>query len=324
MLIKLPSKAGLSKLLVVLILAIFAWFFFNNIEDFKSLLDIHPLYILALILLSAGGIISNGLFMKWSILLFDKDIKYAESIKVALISTAGNFFAPAGSGLGFRAVYLKKVHKLAYSDYIAVVFCNYILAFFINSILGLWALYELREHSTRSFMLLTCVFIGLLLMSITAIFIRIKPTKRRLPTLVKKLHEVLVRITYGWKMVFSDKKIMLALLVLMILNTTFAICGTYLIMNALNFNISLAALVLFSVIGSLSIFINITPGNLGIKEAIYLIFSSVIGLSAAEILSVAIVDRTVIFIVLFILWVIYGRKTSWKGDLRGSKEESNQ
>lgn len=307
------NRRILSVTVVVLAISLFTWYFFSHINDFRLLLNVGLSYIVLLAAVGVVGIAVNGIFMKWSLLLFDKSIGIAESVRVSLISSAGNFFAPAGSGLGFRALYLKKRHHLAYSDYISIVFCNYILAFLINSILGLCALYSLyplHGNGGSSLVVLTIVFFVLMLASIGALFIRksIKPGRQFNNKVLRKIYEVYSRIAFGWKLITSNKKIMLGLLSLTLTNTLLMVLGSYLVMSSIGIHIPLAGLILFSVLGSFSVFVNITPGNLGVKEAIYILFSSVIGLGTTEILSISIVDRTVLFIVLLVLWVFYGRK----------------
>jgi hypothetical protein len=305
------NKKVLGRLLTLVLFLIFFWYFANNIEDFKNLLNINPLIISLLIIINISGIIINGVFMKFSIALFNKNINYRESVKVSLISALGNFFAPAGSGLGFRAIYLKKQHKLAYSDYISVVFCNYVLVFLLNSLLALGALYTLRQYSSSSYKLLVFIFAMLLLLSVSAFFIHTenKYLKIKKQSKFNKVRLTLERIANGWKLMLSHKRTMIKLITLILINTILVMISSYLLVVSVGAEISLAATLLLGAMGSLSIFVNITPGNLGVKEAIIVVFSTVIGLSASQVLSMAIIDRAIMFLVLIVLWLINGRKT---------------
>lgn len=305
------SKRKFSGILSIIILVLFGWYLVSHTNDFKALLSINPLYIIALITISISGIIINGVFMKWSMKLFEKNISFDESIKVSLISTVGNFFAPAGSGLGFRAVYLKKQHNLTYSDYISVVFCNYILSFFVISLIGLGAIYVLPDSGSPSYRILSAALFGLLIASIVGMFVRVKKSfvdsqKNRF---LKKIAEILMRITNGWQLILSHRQTMFRLLGLMVLNTGLLVLSAYILTQSINAQLSIAGVILFGVIGSLSLFINITPGNLGVKEATIIIFSTTIGLTTSQIISLAIIERATLFIVMFLLWVGFGRRT---------------
>jgi uncharacterized protein (TIRG00374 family) len=120
--------------------------------------------------------------------------------------------------------------------------------------------------------------------------------------------EIAQQISKGWRLMLSHKKTLSGLIALVIINTALMIAITYLIMSSIHISLSLPRVVLYSVLGSLSVFINITPGNLGIKEAVYIAVSGIVGLSTSQILAAALVDRVVLFVVLLLLWLIYARK----------------
>ncbi|HRN90140.1 MAG TPA: lysylphosphatidylglycerol synthase transmembrane domain-containing protein [Candidatus Saccharibacteria bacterium] len=304
------NKKVVSRIIMVGIVSLFVWYFLTNLKDFSLLLTINPLFVVLLLLLSVLAIISNGIFMKWSIFLFGKYIGVGESIRVSLISSAGNFFAPAGSGLGFRAIYLKRKHGLSYSDYLSVLFCNYIMVFFVNSLVGLLSLFILRDHVSSGFWVLAIFFTALFVTSIGAFLVRPKwdsSGRYYKQKWVRGLLETLKRISQGWTLILSNKRIATGLIGLVAFNAGMMILGSYFIMSSLGLNLSLGGLMLYAVLGSLSIFINITPGNLGVKEAVYVGFSVIIGLTTAQILSMALIDRVVTFVVLFVLWLIYGK-----------------
>lgn len=301
------SKKIISQIITIGVVLVFCAYFIFNINDFKILLDIKPIFILLLVAISVAGIAINGIFMKLSMVLFDRYLSIRESIIVSFISSAGNFFAPAGSGLGIRAVYLKRHHKLGYSNYVSIVLCSYIFTFIVSSIFGLLALFMLQASNSPGVQLLAFIFLVLLLSSLSLLFFRIKKGQHK-TRIGRKVGAIFFQIHEGWLLLLSHRKVMIQLFGLTIVNTLLTLLTTYILTQAIGAHIGFAAILLYSVLGSLSVFINITPGNLGVKEAIYIILSSVIGLSTAEILSIAVIDRAVIFFVLSILWVIYGKK----------------
>lgn len=310
------DKKFLSIALTIFIILVFLWYFFSNIEDFKQLSTINPIYVILLMLIDIAFIVLNGIFMRLAVLLFGKKINITESVRVSLISTAGNFFATAGSGLGLRAIYLKKRHGLAYSDYMSILLCNYIILFFVCSVLGLLALFSVKENISENSMVLAVFMLSLLSISFLSLFIRMKPSDEKIQEKgakwVNTLLEIMRRVSDGWRLILQNKKIMLGLVAIVLSNTTLAIIGSYLVLGSINITIPFSSLVLFSVLGLLSIFINITPGNLGIKEAIYIAFSATIGLTTSEILSVALIDRAVLFFVIIVLWLAFGRNNNLK------------
>lgn len=304
----------LSLAATALFLIVFALYFALNTEKFHPLLHING-YLLVLIAIGdITGIFLNGIFTKFILRPFNKHISLLESFYVSLISSVGNFFAPVGAGFGFRAVYLKKKFGLPYSEYISTLSGNYILVFLADSFFGLLALYLLRSHQSNQSGVLVAVFAVVFIFSLILSLVKIPVRDAGLQKnrYAKALVRNLARITEGWNHIISHKKLMLQLAGLTILNLTTTLLVTLAIIKSLHLNVTFAPLLLFSVLGSLSLFINITPANLGVKEAIYLFSSSVLGFSTVQILSIALIDRGVLFFVLLILWPLTSKvkKTS--------------
>lgn len=299
-------KKNLSLTLTVLAIALFIIYFLLNIDKFKALMNVNGYILLIIAGLNLSGIFMNGIFMKIILVPFRQFISTKESFYVSLISSVGNFFAPVGAGFGFRAVYLKKKYNLPYSEYISTLAGNYIIVFLVNSFFGLLALYMLRERANAQSTILALVFSCVFLTSLALTLVKI-PIKND-GTVKNKYFRPFVKnmyhITHGWDKITSAEGLLLRLTAITAVNFAITIAIMWMIVQALHFEISFAPLLLFSVLGSLSLFINITPANLGIKEAIYLFSASVLGFSTSQILSIALIDRGVLFIVLFALWFV--------------------
>lgn len=299
---------SLRPILTVFVVLAFVAYFVLNIDKFSPLLHMN-FYLLVLVALAdIATILANGLFIKFILEPFGKYISAKESAYVSMISSVGNFFAPAGSGFGFRAVYLKKRHGLAYSDYMSTLYGNYVIVFLINSFFALVALYLLRNVNARGYFTLLILFAGMFFVSLLLTVVRLPNFKKDLSVKNRHLNFItksLINMAGGWNKIIGNKTLLLRLIAIILFNFLMSLSVARLEINALHFHISLSALLLFSVLGSLSLFINVTPANLGVKEAIYLFSSAVIGLSAPQILSIALVDRGILFAVLFLLWLYF-------------------
>ncbi|HVX58693.1 MAG TPA: lysylphosphatidylglycerol synthase transmembrane domain-containing protein [Candidatus Saccharimonadales bacterium] len=308
-----------TRLIVTLIvLILFIGYFAANTSKFRPLLDLNLLLLLIIAIGDMAGIFINGLFTRFILRPFKKHISLGESFYVSLISSVGNFFAPVGAGFGFRAVYLKKKFGLPYSEYISTLSGNYIIVFLVNSLAGLLALYLLRSRSDAQYKVLALAFGIVFVVSLTLSLIKvpISAANEQKVGAVRKFVRQLARVTEGWNHIVSHRLLMLQLIGLTTTNLILTMGITLTIIHSLHFNIALAPLLLFSVLGSLSLFINVTPANLGIKEAIYLFSSHVLGFSTSQILSIALVDRGVMFILLALLWVASHRMSGPAKDLR--------
>lgn len=301
-----------SLFLGLAVLLIFAIYFVANISKFKLLLDVKLWVLLLIALANCGIVLANGVFIKFILEPFNKVIPITEATYVSLISSVGNFFAPAGAGFGFRAVYLKKKHGLPYNEYVSTLSGNYIIAFLISSVFGLLALFALRGHYNNQYLILMLLFSGIMLGSIFMSLVRPPrieedglPKNKKLRMLLRTLLQVM----NGWNKITANKKLMTKLIAITVVNFLFSVLIIKLEIFSLNLSIGFAQLLLFSVLSSLSVFINITPANLGIKEAIYIFSSSILGFSVTQILSIALIDRGILFLVLALSWLGFGHKT---------------
>lgn len=308
----MSQKIKPKNILSAIILLVFAIYLAMNLESFKPLLNLNYIYLLFIAALTVLGIVVNGLFTKVVMGFFHKPIDARESVFVSLIATAGNFFAPAGSGFGFRAVYLKKKHKLPYSDYISMLSGNYVMVFIVVSLLGMVSLMMIKTNDEIAAVEATlwAVFGGLFIFSLLLLFVKI-PKKllkeKKGDGYVSKVFRIIITISQGWNKIISDRVLVWKLLGLILLNTAISVASMMLIMMSLGFHFTFPAVLLFSALGSLSTFINITPANLGVKEAVYLASASVLSFSTEQILSIALVERGVLFFVITILWILVGR-----------------
>ena len=306
---KLLSRK-ISLILTLLIILSFIAYFILNSHQFEPLLHINPSLLLIIAMADIVSIAVSGLFTKFILRPFKKHISLRESFFVSLISSVGNFFAPVGAGFGFRAVYLKRKFGLPYNEYISTLSGNYILVFLVNSFFGLIALYTLRSRHDSEYGVLVIafalVFFFSLILSVVKIPVADNINVQR-SRYGRSLTKNLARITHGWNHIISHKRLMAQLAGLTVLNLFITMFITFTIIKSLHLSVTVGPLLLFSVLGSLSLFINITPANLGIKEAIYLFSSSVLGFSTTQILSIALIDRGVLFSVLLILWLLSPR-----------------
>lgn len=295
-----------SLTILVVSIVVFTIYFIKHREDFTPLLHVNPVYLGLLVLAYTGSLFINGIFIKVILVPFNKVISVSESFYVSLISSVGNYFAPIGAGLGFRAVYLKRRHNLAYGDFIATVAGNYVLVFLVTSLAGLIGLGLTRHQTGHAYWVLMAVFAGLfvidlMLMSVKiARFIASQLERLRFARFIARL---LQKIVEGWLLIINDKRLITRLLGLTVIGLPLLLLTIWLVLSSIHLHVSFSGLLLLAALSSLSVFINITPGNIGIKEAVFIFSSQAIGLSTPQILSYSLIDRGVLFAVLFFGWV---------------------
>ena len=298
------NKRTISKLITVLVLGLFAWYFKNNREEFAALGHIRPIYLLIVLLGVILMIFTNALIIKWIMEPFDKYISLSESMYVSVMSSAGNFFLPVGSGTGFRAVYLSKVHKLNYKNFFSTLYGNYVIVFLIGSLFGVSGLVALKGWEASSGRLLLIVFSGLA--SGSAYAALVSPPKvllNVLRTKLGRLGRIAAEVFDGWAFITSHRMLLAKMIAAVFLNLTAAMMISYASLAAVGVHVSFWVIVVHSSLGVLTLLINITPGSIGIKEGMYIFSSSTLRLTTPQILSAVVIDRSTRFIVLFVSWL---------------------
>mgnify|MGYP001188766396 CR=1 FL=1 len=267
----------ISWTLTVLAIGFFIWYLLNNREIFTLLKEIRLLEILLIAVLQPVNIILSGLINKWIIDNIDQEIASIDSIMLQFANNFVNRFVSQG-GAVYRSAYLKMQYNLPISKFLASIGGVYIIGIMANAALGLIMVlfFLLTKGIFNIYMLL--VFAGLLIAM--GFLMIIKPEINSNRWFWKKLNQV-VR---GWDQIRSNKVLFLKIFffsALSLINSSIIVFIAY---RALDTNIQFMNSFFYSTISSLSNIINLTPGGLGINEAILMFSSDVIGLPSDVIL----------------------------------------
>ncbi len=299
------QKKG-TALLTGLILIIFLWYFVAHIEDFKSLLSVDPLYLFFIALGHWTILFMNGLFLKTVLKIFDKKMTIAESFHSSLITATGNLFLPAGGGSGVQAVFLKKSHDLSYKNFLSALSGNYVIVFLFSSLIGIIALLSIYTPLTFEyvtvFIVFCLVFTVTLCLTIFGLPNQMLKYESNNKSLVGKFLMNVVNVMQGWSLITRNKKIILILTLLTAINFLALLLISHFSLLGAGVQVSFWGLVLYAVLGGMSLLANLTPGALGIKEAIYIFSSTVIGITTPQIVGAAILDRGVRYIIILFGW----------------------
>lgn len=287
----MKKKLIVSNTLFVVFLAIFLYYFTRNYADFRALFNLNIYTLVTILILLVISIYINGQFNRHALTVFNKHISRSEGFKVALLTSVGNYFGPFLGGVGIRAVYLKKKFNLAYSDFLSTVYAYYLIVFLTSAVCGLLSLALLKNNSSENGYYLLLPFFILVLAVIT--FLSNGINQLKISKKIIKFKNPLMK----------RSKLTATLFYINIASFTSLALINYLEFTLLGVHMSLGQLMLYTVLGSFSLLISVTPGALGIREAIYMYSSAVIGVTNKEILAVALIDRTLLFVVMVCGWV---------------------
>jgi uncharacterized protein (TIRG00374 family) len=296
----------IQVLITVAVIALFIIYFVNNKEDLQFLLSLDWHYLVLMTIFWLGIIFLNGVFIKLILKSFKKTISVLESFYISVISMVGNYFLPARGGAVIRSVYLKKNYNFPYSHFISTLYGYYILVFLINSFLALIALGA--NHflngivSIPLYIFFGALFILMLILSLVKFPTKTKEIENRV---IRKIALFIKNIFNGWNMIANNKKLLFYLLLLSLGNYVFSLLLFWAEFQIVGLETNILNLIMYTCLSGVSLLISITPGSLGIREAVFLISSKSIGLGQEEILQLAVVDRGSLVILLSILVLFF-------------------
>lgn len=313
------NKKIIGYLLTAVILGLFSYYFVNNINDFKMILEVNPfaLGILAALYIFLFWI--RGFFYKFILEPYSVKLSSFDGFFSSFITSFGNYFLPMQSGAGIRAVYLKRKYNFKYTDFISTLSGTFVLTFAIISFLGLLATFVIYKSDINSGFVLYLLFCGVLLICLLATLLKFSKVTEFLMRLVKikfvdKLINIAHEILISWEYLLTHKPILFKLAGVIFVDLFFYMILTQVEFLAFGIHISFFEVLLYITLGAFSVLVNITPGAIGIKEAIFLVFSEKIGLTSTAILNIAVLDRGMQFIILILifLWLKVFRREEMK------------
>ena len=293
-------KKFFSFLILVIILALFINYIYHHTGDFKQISLINPLWLIPLITLFLLNYFFIGVQTKVLLFPLGVKLKNLEAYMLSILTGFYNMITPAHGGMGVRAVYLKKKHEFSYINFLSSLAGMYVITFFTASLFGLISLFYLYKVYEVFNWIILLVFAGLFLPLLFLIVFspKFKETKNN-------FFNKFIKVANGWNLIRKNKKVvytcLFVTLISLLINTILTILSYYIF----GINLSFIQALFLTCIASIGILFLITPGNLGIAEAIAIFSALILGITPAQSLSVAIFGRIIQMLVLFTLGPIF-------------------
>ena len=302
---KNKMKKIYSNLILLVTLVLVAYYIKNNLYQFKnleiasfSLLTWIPLFIII-------GLFLNGIILKLLILPFKIKLKNSETFGLATITNFYNLITPFRGGAAARAIYLRKKHDFPYVHFLATLSAIYILIFLVSSLTGIFSMLTLTEKNYP--ILLTLSIFTIFLLSIVIFSPRIKENNN-------KWLNRFIKVINGWHLIKNNKQIILITIIISLIQVFLTALSNLIAYQIFGIEITLAKALFIAAVSNLSIIIAITPGNLGIGDAINVFIANIIGIPLTEAIAATILLRVINLAVILILGPIYSYKLIKKND----------
>lgn len=260
-------KKKISIVILLLVFVFFIMYIIKNPSIIESIKKASPLSMVVIFIIYAIFLFANYLLIKISVLPFIKNPNNTEIFLVSMYSTLVNFFGPLQSGPGYRAAYFKSKYGIKITQYAKITLLYYIF-FMAFSVLMLFI------GSIYVIALLLCMIIFGIIVYKKGVFL-------------------------GFNSSVVSKISLLAIAQLFL--------GVILFFSELYFigaHPNLLSSISYTGAANLSIIVSITPGAIGIREAFLVLSQSLHGISSDQIIAANILDRSIYFIFLIVLFFL--------------------
>jgi len=287
----MKTKQIISTIVIIVTLSLLVLYVYKNIDEFKQLITLHSYYLLPLIFLTFIGLFLNGYILDILLTPFKIKLKTKEKLLLPVLTNFYNYITPFRGGMAARAIYLKKKYKFTYTDFLGATLAVYLLAFFIASLAAIISLLLTK------FNLLIFIFLLIIFVTLTLIIL-ISPTfKLTKYNIINKF----IRVINDWNLIKKNKPVIYKTFIISLIQLILSTTSVLLCYKVLGIDIEFTKALFIASISSLSIVIAITPGNLGIGDAISVFSANLVGIELTQAVAATIIGRAVGLLLIFII-----------------------
>lgn len=270
-------KLALTILILAGTVAAFAYYAKTHPEIIGKLGDISPAMLAALLPFYALWFVSVAMVLRVSLRLYGKTISRQENLLLNAYSSLVNFFGPGQSGPAFRGVYLKKRHGLKLKDYIFAT----LLYYGFYAVLSAFLLFVGSKPWWMTMLVMIAAGVGSVVV--------IKWYAKRSSI---KDEPGMNLINLGW--LFGATAVQMV-----------AQIGIFYVeLHHVADSVSFGQVLAYTGAANFALFVSITPGAIGIREAFLVFSQSLHNINSAAIVAANIIDRAAYLLVLGIMFVM--------------------
>lgn len=285
MLIKQKMRFVIALSVLLLSLAVISFYLYNNRDLVILLKNLSFKSTIILIFLRLLFVGLNGLFLRIYSGKLNVHLVWYEWMGLPYITTMGNYLTPLSGGMLARAVYLKNRHSLSFTNFTMLLAANYLITFWVVSLMVIFILPFLWQQTTVNWVLLIFFIVCFILLTL----ILIMPTPDILSK--KRILRHLNQALSGWKAVKDDRYVLLQLFLLTAVSLILNAASFWLSYDILRMPVSVPSAIMISLSAVFSTIITVTPGNFGIREAFISFMAAIVGVGGGSGLMVALLVR---------------------------------
>ena len=290
----MTGRSYWSIVVLVLVVAVIALYLNSQRQLLAAFGNVSFSSIIYLIALRLLFLAINGVFLRDFASKFGVRLSLKEWFGLSVVTTMGNYITPFSGGLIARATYLKYRHAFPYAQFATLLASNYLVTFWVVGVVGVLTL---TFVGAVQFSWQVALFFAAVVMVISTL---VMLPSARLPW-NNRLAKVINTSLEGWALVKNDKSLLVRLVVYTLVNILLNAFSFWVAYSALGSPVSFAAALLIGLLTVFSLLINVTPGNLGIQEAVVSLSSGLLGAGEGQGLLAALLIRAATLVLAFIL-----------------------
>ncbi|HEX6273487.1 MAG TPA: lysylphosphatidylglycerol synthase transmembrane domain-containing protein [Polyangiaceae bacterium] len=287
-----PTRSRLRSLVSFVLLvgsaAYVGHVLFEQRAELARVLELNPAIIV--IIFSLMGVSHLQRTYEFTFML--RKLGVREPFAEGFLLTAAGFLLnhlPFNAGLVMRASVLKRDHSLPYASYLALVTVNALVNVSVAALLGL--VVTLAEPPETGFAWpLVALFAALLVVAVGSVFLPL--TKLSFGSTFLGRH--LGRLATGIALIRGNGSSILVLIGVALAKVTGAALRAWLCFELLGAEVSFLGAALLASTTIVFTLVNVTPGNLGLREVVMAAVSTQLGASYAVGMAAASIDRVVL------------------------------
>lgn len=286
------SKISLAMLLIISVLLFL--YLRDKKENLKVIFDLSLGSISLLVVAALLFRLALGYNFKVLISFFDIDLSFVQWCGLTCVAAMTNYLLPVKAGVAAQAVYLKNEFGFRYTHFLNSVTGLYAVTFFVNAVAGTLFSILLLARGVRSgaaiavFFLIVSVFTAAFIFGIRY-FSGISSRMGVFKTFFEGFEYFKGKPGNMFYFVMSQVLVIVAIGIRLMV--AFRVLGI---------DLDIFSSMVVALITSFSIFLSITPGNLGIKEFMIMFSAGAFGIEPAQGIVVAMLDRGMDIIISFV------------------------
>lgn len=289
---KRKIKKLISWGLTIAAVIFMGWYLYQNREIFTNLQAIRTLDIILIALLRPISIAFGAVINKLIIDTIDQEIPYTDALLLQFANNFVNRFIAQG-GAVYRSAYLKTQYAFPFSKFLASIGGVYIIGLMTNAGIGLvLVLIFFFLHGVFNLYMIA-LLMGLLFGTIGLLLIN--PKFKPKFWLLEKFNQVIS----GWHQIKNNPGLIINIAIFSALELINSSIIVLILFRGLNVQISFLDSFFYTTISALANIINLTPGGLGINEAILMFTSDIFGLTSEIVLLGSLLLRAISMLTAF-------------------------